>query len=198
MDEPASGVGMASVPASSPPSLPAHPEPHGLGRWLLKHQVDQVEGPEAIERPDDQHAWWRVFSRYFAAGQEVVDGGRPTGQADDLPDRAAWPTTSNPGRSEHGKHGPRDHRQVDLGKRVDRAEVSARPRTSVPHCCCPTLETGPRTATRSGRRGLAPADTARAAVKEFGTAGTVATAFRAETQRADTRRLGWRLLFTGP
>jgi hypothetical protein len=29
---------------------------------LLKHQVDQVEGPEAVERPDDQHAWWKVMA----------------------------------------------------------------------------------------------------------------------------------------
>ena len=29
-------------------------------RWLLRNQVDQPEGPAAVERPGDQHAWWKV------------------------------------------------------------------------------------------------------------------------------------------
>src|SRR5215207_11370835 len=54
--------GRASVPAEAPPSALPHREPHGFGRWLLRHQVEQVEGPEAVERPDDQHAWWKVMA----------------------------------------------------------------------------------------------------------------------------------------
>ncbi len=33
-----------------------------LGRWLLRNRVDQLEGPEATERPQDQHAWWKVMA----------------------------------------------------------------------------------------------------------------------------------------
>lgn len=32
-----------------------------LSRWLLKHEVRVVEGPEASESPDDQHSWWKVM-----------------------------------------------------------------------------------------------------------------------------------------
>ena len=29
-------------------------------RWLLKHRVEQVGGPEAKEGQPDQHSWWQV------------------------------------------------------------------------------------------------------------------------------------------
>lgn len=32
-----------------------------LARWLLRHEVRVVEGPEATETPEDQHAWWKVM-----------------------------------------------------------------------------------------------------------------------------------------
>ncbi|HEY6748094.1 MAG TPA: permease prefix domain 1-containing protein [Mycobacteriales bacterium] len=48
------------------------------------------------------------------------------------------------------------------------------------------------------RLGLAPAEAVRAAVAEFGCADTVATAFRAETSRAASHRLGRRLMVSGP
>jgi hypothetical protein len=34
----------------------------GLSRWLLHHQVEEVEGPEANEATTDQHPWWQVMS----------------------------------------------------------------------------------------------------------------------------------------
>jgi hypothetical protein len=48
------------------------------------------------------------------------------------------------------------------------------------------------------RRGLSPAEAARAALAEFGSVETVAPAFWLETRRVDTHRLGRRLLATGP
>ena len=32
-----------------------------LARWLLKHRVEEVEGPEAKENTTDQHPWWQVM-----------------------------------------------------------------------------------------------------------------------------------------
>ena len=32
-----------------------------VSRWLLKHEVRVVEGPEASGSPKDQHAWWKVM-----------------------------------------------------------------------------------------------------------------------------------------
>jgi hypothetical protein len=46
----------ASDPAADPSGG------RGLGRWLLRYRVEQVEGPEAAETSDDQHAWWKVMA----------------------------------------------------------------------------------------------------------------------------------------
>jgi amino acid transporter len=32
-----------------------------LARWLLRHRVEEVEGPEAKENTTDQHPWWQVM-----------------------------------------------------------------------------------------------------------------------------------------
>ena len=48
------------------------------------------------------------------------------------------------------------------------------------------------------RLGLAPVAAVRAAVAEFGGTAMVTAAFRAESSRADTHRLGRRLLLSGP
>jgi len=35
--------------------------PGAFKRWLLKHEVRVVEGPEAPGSPEDQHPWWKVM-----------------------------------------------------------------------------------------------------------------------------------------
>ena len=42
---------------AAPPPVGHHP----VSRWLLRHQVQSVEGPGARESVDDQHTWWRVM-----------------------------------------------------------------------------------------------------------------------------------------
>jgi hypothetical protein len=32
-----------------------------LARWMLRHRVEEVEGPEARETSTDQHPWWQVM-----------------------------------------------------------------------------------------------------------------------------------------
>src|SRR5215203_1323373 len=34
--------------------------PGRLGRWLLRHRIEQVGGPEAKEGQTSQHSWWQV------------------------------------------------------------------------------------------------------------------------------------------
>ncbi|MEJ7816912.1 MAG: amino acid transporter, partial [Rubrobacter sp.] len=31
-----------------------------LGRWLLEHRIEQIEGPQAKESETGQHPWWQV------------------------------------------------------------------------------------------------------------------------------------------
>src|ERR687893_458200 len=42
------------------PLAPSTRSGNRLTRWLLKHQVDQVQGPEASESKSEQHPWWQV------------------------------------------------------------------------------------------------------------------------------------------
>jgi hypothetical protein len=42
------------------PLAPSTRSGNRLSRWLLKHQVDQVQGPEASESKSEQHPWWQV------------------------------------------------------------------------------------------------------------------------------------------
>src|SRR5215204_1341449 len=34
--------------------------PGRVGRWLLRHRIEQVGGPEAKEGQTEQHSWWQV------------------------------------------------------------------------------------------------------------------------------------------
>src|SRR4028119_2430390 len=42
------------------PLVPSAPSGNRFTRWLLKHRVDQVRGPEASEGKSEQHPWWQV------------------------------------------------------------------------------------------------------------------------------------------
>src|ERR687894_1591807 len=56
---------MSTVPGVVPESCDSlvriRPQTRRLTRWLLKHRVEAVEGPEASETPTDQHRWWQVL-----------------------------------------------------------------------------------------------------------------------------------------
>src|ERR687894_1620435 len=56
---------MSTVPGVVPESCDSlvriRPQTRRLTRWLLKHRVEAVEGPEASETPTDQHPWWQVL-----------------------------------------------------------------------------------------------------------------------------------------
>jgi hypothetical protein len=50
-----------ALPASCASPAPPSRQSGRLVRWLVSHRVEAVEGPEARETPDDQHAWWKVM-----------------------------------------------------------------------------------------------------------------------------------------
>jgi hypothetical protein len=49
------------VPESCDSLVRGRPPTRPLTRWMLKHRVEEVEGPEASETPTDQHPWWQVM-----------------------------------------------------------------------------------------------------------------------------------------
>jgi amino acid transporter len=49
------------VPESCDSLVRVRPPTRPLTRWMLKHRVEEVEGPEASETPIDQHPWWQVM-----------------------------------------------------------------------------------------------------------------------------------------
>src|ERR671912_289570 len=56
---------MSTVPEVVPESCDSlvriRPPTRRLTRWMLRHRVEEVEGPEASETPTDQHPWWQVM-----------------------------------------------------------------------------------------------------------------------------------------
>jgi hypothetical protein len=57
------GMSTASnvVPERCETLLPARRPARPLARWMLRHRVGEVQGPEAEERSAEQHPWWRVM-----------------------------------------------------------------------------------------------------------------------------------------
>jgi amino acid transporter len=49
------------VPESCDSLVRGRPPTRPLTRWMLKHRVEEAEGPEASEAPTDQHPWWQVM-----------------------------------------------------------------------------------------------------------------------------------------
>src|SRR5919112_316369 len=49
------------VPESCDSLVRIRPPTRRLTRWMLKHRVEEVEGPEASETPTDQQPWWQVM-----------------------------------------------------------------------------------------------------------------------------------------
>jgi amino acid transporter len=49
------------IPESCDSLVRIRPPTRRLTRWMLKHRVEDVEGPEASETPTDQHPWWQVM-----------------------------------------------------------------------------------------------------------------------------------------
>jgi hypothetical protein len=56
------GIVRDVVPRRCDSLMPPRPPPRPLTKWLLRHQVGEVEGPEAKETGADQHPWWQVMS----------------------------------------------------------------------------------------------------------------------------------------
>jgi hypothetical protein len=50
------------VPAACDSLVRARHPSRPFTRWLLRHRVEEVEGPEAEETSADQHPWWQVMS----------------------------------------------------------------------------------------------------------------------------------------
>jgi hypothetical protein len=50
-----------AVPASCDSLVRARNPSRPFTRWLLRHRVEEVEGPEAEETSADQHPWWQVM-----------------------------------------------------------------------------------------------------------------------------------------
>jgi hypothetical protein len=49
------------VPESCDSLVRNQPPTRPLTRWLLRHRVEELEGPEVGERAADQHPWWQVM-----------------------------------------------------------------------------------------------------------------------------------------